>query len=117
MASLSQPRGRLFRKHVLLFVTLVSGALLAVTASAECAWVLWHHIEWSGVTLSKDARSTWDLLDGFVDRTSCKKAQMAMEEKVGRVERHRFPSGEEGEAHVHVLCLPDTVDPHGPKGK
>ncbi len=28
MASLSQPRGRLFRKYVLLFVTLVSGALL-----------------------------------------------------------------------------------------
>ena len=28
MASLRTPRGRLFRKYVLLFVTLVSGALL-----------------------------------------------------------------------------------------
>jgi hypothetical protein len=73
---------------------------LATSASAECAWVLW--------TQALDARTRvvqgdWNPAGGFKSAEECARNE----------ERIRSSAAA---ASVTVTCLPDTVDPRGPKG-
>ena len=71
------------------------------TASAECAWVLW-------VT---DAQERHSPFDSFTSLAECQKAIYSPSWK---------KTVEEGKQQGHGLvpmCLPDTVDPRGPKGR
>jgi hypothetical protein len=65
---------------------------LATSASAECAWVLW----------SGDALSTppivWEAVGASGTKAECDAKGLAIK------------------AVVLFRCLPDTVDPRGPKG-
>ena len=73
---------------------------LAASASAECAWVLWTQ------TLDQKARfvqGEWHLAQGYSVREEC---IQAME----RLERRAVANS------VSTMCLPETVDPRGPKG-
>jgi hypothetical protein len=82
---------------------LVAFLVLAFAAStyAECAWVLWVMTPRLGGGLAYRA------LDAFGEsETACK------EELTKRQKRAR-ESGGAGQ----LLCLPDSVDPRGPKGK
>ena len=65
---------------------------VATSASAECAWVLW-----SGPALSTPI--AWDPQGAFSTKAECEAKGLAIK------------------AVVVFRCLPDTVDPRGPKGK
>ena len=96
---------------------LVAFSLLisAATAFAECAWVLWEQIN----------TQPWSMKDGFADTDSC---QRALRSGV-RKSVSRYPGSEDSGGNSAVIkkasgrftltfaCLPDTVDPRGPKGK
>jgi hypothetical protein len=73
----------------------------AATADAECAWVLWMHF-----SPQAPAGEEFKPLTGFSTRGECfnqaKKFKL-LEER------------ERGEAAY--VCLPDTVDPRGAKGR
>src|SRR3989441_1688971 len=100
---------RLARRATLLvaFSLLISAA----TAFAECAWVLWEQIN----------TQPWSMKDGFPDTDSC---QRALRSGV-RKSVSRYPGSEDsavikkasGRFTLTFACLPDTVDPRGPKGK
>jgi hypothetical protein len=74
---------------------------LATSASAECAWVLWAQ------ALNPQTRvvlGDWNPAAGFNTREECVRSE----------ERLRSVSVPNS---VTATCLPDAVDPRGPKGK
>jgi hypothetical protein len=85
--------------------TLAAALLFALTsaASAECAWVLWMR----GV-LSPNIR--WEPHGAYSTNQTCLKAG---QDTYGRWNAQNTNP----ETKVTFLCLPDTVDPRGPKGK
>ena len=86
------------RRHVW-SLPLVAVCLLlsTATASAECAWVLW---------ISPLSHVRWDAAQGFRDFAGCEKRAIDIQKQWNETPERR------GE----VRCLPDTVDPRGPKG-
>src|SRR6266849_6210537 len=105
---------RLARNAALLvaFSLLVSAA----SAAAECAWVLWSNLI-SSNPASRYAPSTGGLWtpESAGTRTKCEKARDRMQTLPhGRAEAAGVvgPNGQ-----TLFTCLPDTVDPRGPKGK
>ena len=84
----------------------------AATASAECAWVLWLS-EW---------RSNWSVLGTSLTRGRCLEQMAAI---VGPLSEDERESGNASDAlrpnvtfkGIVYHCLPDTVDPRGPKTK
>src|SRR5437879_1629252 len=83
----------------------------AVTACAECAWVLWGRT----TTMNPDT-DLWNILGAYRNRNACERDRPAVEQQLtkGAVEltRRQYP---DAKIAVLVLCLPDTVDPRGPK--
>ncbi len=102
---------------------LVAFSLLtsAATAYAECAWVLWEDMTQSKKTSTEPVRA-------YTAKQDCDRAladvlaefKSSSVQTVTKDEKHQ-------EAFVTTLgkttigyryvCLPDTVDPRGPKGK
>ena len=74
---------------------------VATSASAECAWVLWSNDTVEG---NKIDAAKWEPIRGFADAQAC---QMAQRDRMQGPDKDRFT----------YRCLPDTVDPRGPKGK
>ena len=89
------------RSSLLVALCLLTSAVAltapAATAYAECAWVLWSAS--GGASLPVSA---WDA------KSRCEEAKN---------ERLRALSGTVERKDVSFVCLPDTVDPRGPKGK
>jgi hypothetical protein len=84
---------------------LVTAALLLVwvsTASAECAWVLW---------ATPNDGSWYIPVEGYETKESC-------DQRAEQLNREGYKQEQEqGKAKTAVsLCLPDTIDPRGPKG-
>jgi hypothetical protein len=83
-------------------------------ASAECAWVLWGNAVTPGTTLAGGDK--WLAISVFDSRAACEHERgdtaalrRSLEEAFIKVT---------GETDVIVYrCLPDTIDPRGPKGK
>jgi hypothetical protein len=109
---------RLGRRALLL----VAFSLLAwaATAYAECAWVLWTTL---GDLSNQPGRS---VLSAFPKSEDCHAALSSLVE--GMKEKHGTggwisdPSGwgsydDPRRGRVVLTCLPDTVDPRGPKTK
>jgi hypothetical protein len=87
---------------------------LARSASAEGAWALW----------MMGASSPWDSVGTFPTREHCLEALHQQAQAVGKlglkitedVAGSSF-AATDADRDVRGQCLPDTVDPRGPKGK
>jgi hypothetical protein len=80
----------------------------AATAYAECAWVLWA----GGVKTSGEV--VYVPIEGYLTKAECEKGRSAS--KVDEVEQLKRDVAGAG-MKLAFTCLPDTVDPRGPKGK
>jgi hypothetical protein len=78
----------------------------ATTASAECAWVLWMQ-----VALSTGGPDQLTPLDAHPSKTVCDQAKLQAQRVARDAER------KVGAPAPVLVCLPDTVDPRGPKTK
>lgn len=95
------------------------------TAHADCAWVLWERDKWGneGETLRR--------LDSFNDESDCRIAAVRMARSAyaresgmrhisGSVELHDLEVWVPREFEWQIIafdCLPDTIDPRGPRTK
>jgi hypothetical protein len=86
----------------------------AATASAECAWVVWNQFN----------MQSWEPLSAFPDEARCR---ADIEKQLDRLVEN-YPGSSRAGHRVNVQtaqgnfstrfnCLPDTVDPRGPKGR
>ena len=73
----------------------------ATSASAECAWVLWFKA-------AREDMKSWELFAAYKTHDAC----MSNAVWAKAPEEKRNPNSQ-----VLFNCLPDTVDPRGPKGK
>jgi hypothetical protein len=80
---------------------------LASSAHAECAWVLWQHRVQIGP--QNTVRSVgWQIDGGFSSVSDCHVSRDA--------QAQRFPPTKAvGSDYSEYTCLPDTVDPRGPR--
>lgn len=79
--------------------------LSAGTASAECAWVLWQRHE----SVRGGSQSVWLVDSAEATKRECERSASAAQTRLVR---------DDGDARaVSWICLPDTVDPRGPRLK
>ena len=122
---------RLARRFLLLvaFYILTSSA----TASAECAWVLW--VDDESISSRTGKTQTWDILSAHETKQACEaRSNVAWKERrewlsglgfgIGHVPvpgyvggAKRWDDGTTTSIVNRYYCLPDTIDPRGPKGK
>ena len=104
-------------RRILLLVVLSLLASVA-TASAECAWLVW----WTGTNIG----GNWAILGAHPTLSECDRDLSTYLKSYKRdgwtvqgasgSGSHGFDAEKGGVAKVFE-CLPDTVDPRGPKGK
>ena len=102
----------------------------ATSASAECAWLLWMEERFAPAP----AASSWRVLQGATTHDSCQaglyarvrdddtdratRSEQVLTEVYGPViAKLRGLDGRGASQVLRYLCLPDTVDPRGPKGR
>ena len=95
----------------------------AVTASAECAWVLWekfHMMQADGKVIKDQMEPIFAFEAAPPCMQSANERLDSFKERLGfyRDGSSIFKSIPQGPVvSYHYMCLPDTVDPRGPKGK
>ncbi len=91
----------------------------AATAYAECAWVLW-----DGQISNVPGRDMlWSIQGTYLTTKDCTAglARLVAVKKQGGDDATEPQAGtalyRRGETRGYLHCLPDTLDPRGPKGK
>ena len=106
-------------------LVLVCLLMLASSASAECAWVLW--LNHTAVVTGEEI-DLWIPLNASTDKIDCQQVLAATLQanarpaNPGDVVALRVSNTIDvvtaaGPHTLVYVCLPDTVDPRGPKGK
>jgi hypothetical protein len=88
-------------------------AMAAPHAEAECAWVLWaQHIRQGD---PKDRGGQWAIVRAVPGHQECELQLRAEVHRAGEQQKPSAPSPG-GVEVTQFHCLPDTIDPRGPKG-
>ena len=104
---------------LLLFVSIA-------TAHAECAWVLWQETRPDMLAPGRDedpvvfirGNSRWEIHEVWPTQEACDASKERLWKYVSRDERPIMKGNKPaGRWSVKLQCLPDTVDPRGPKAK
>ena len=91
------------------------------TASAECAWVLWESQVLVSSGEAQPERIT--AVRAFQAQDACEKhlhGELAQKQAVGAVvtgQGYLAKVGDKAMVGASLVCLPDTIDPRGPKGR
>ena len=98
----------------------------AATAQAECAWLLWSHNDFRIEGVPEVTQDRWVVQDCVGSRGQCmarleqlgvKAADMRIIEQGETLKVWTAPNPSPGVGQrVRLQCLPDTIDPRGPKG-
>ena len=90
-------------------LAVLMSAATASPVAAECAWVLWvtRYTMQGGRTTGETVLP----LDGYPLKRDCDKS-LDRREKYEAERRQKDPSRTD-----HFVCLPDAVDPRGPRGR
>jgi hypothetical protein len=94
-----------------MIVALVVLAVLTVTpreAWAACAWVLW--VQSYAVHDGKPITRVEDPSDAFATKDECEFVLQRREQ------REKMRRASDSSRESYFTCLPDTIDPRGPKG-
>lgn len=86
-------------------VFVVMTALIPAQASAACAWVLW-----SAIWDDKQSEYQYRYVDAFVTKAACDDEASFRNRNINEL-KQRDPTARLGV----VQCVPDTIDPRGPK--
>src|SRR2546422_11137919 len=102
----------------MLAVILLTMLAVAPAAEAACAWVLWSDLITG--TAGRTERE-WQLGVAVATMADCHakmRQQIELRVKAGETLRGDTLSSEAAGTHFmrRLICLPDTVDPRGPKG-
>ena len=95
----------------------VLSLLLSVSSAvAECAWVLWAHMMISDPDIKAEQ---WTLLRAYQTENACERDRLGETDKLQKSTESVVAASKVPSAKVTArgLCLPDTIDPRGPKGK
>ena len=95
-------------------VALVLVALLAGLASAECAWVLWSMEQ--RPTKGGLPEDVWKPLGGYRNFADCEAIRVNITKALKRYRDAMGVRPEPGDTS-HDTCLPDTIDPRGPRSR
>lgn len=120
MIAAAIPTRKSTARHLRVLLGPLGLLFFATSASAECAWVLWS-VSATVVVATGETRAlpaAWSPYAGFANAQACVTAQAA----AMRDDQARGKDWSEVVQNVEVRhtfiyrCLPDTVDPRGPKG-
>lgn len=71
--------------------------VFTMPAHAACAWVLW----------GQEHGGPWEVVEAFEKKAACDAGLSKSEERFSRMKKAK---------PVYFQCIPDTIDPRGPKG-